>query len=137
MGANAVVTTTVETAAVPTTTETVVATIPAQAVTIPPGGGIVVTCHFNFTTGSSTTQVIPRIRIGSVTGTALGANNVNTIGTAGQQNQFSIVGVDTSIAGQGQVTAGPYVLTVQQSAATTNGTVNNVNCKAEVVQSIL
>lgn len=102
---------------IPTTTETVLATLPplssdgqAQSVLLEGVAG--------FTVGTGTTTVTVRIRRGTgITGTAVASiAGVNV--TAGNVVQIPINGVDTP----GEVADQQYVLTVQQAAATANGT---------------
>lgn len=103
---------------VPTTTETVVATIP-NVNTQDPGANVAIEATVTLTTGTATTAVVLRIRRGSVTGTIIGEAETDTpIGAAGSTDPYSIGATDQP----GEVASQNYVVTVQQTAATGNGT---------------
>jgi hypothetical protein len=103
-----------------TTNETVAVT--SDEVFVERGGArVVILAHCILTTGAATTTVTPRIRRGTTTaGTLIGEANAITIGAvAGSNEHFNIFGVD-EVAGVDSV---QYSLTVQQAAASGNGTV--------------
>lgn len=73
----------------------------------------------DFTTGTGTTGLTVRCRRGTgVLGTQVGASNLDTI-AAGNSQPVSVNFTDTPGAVAGQI----YTITVQQTAATANGTV--------------
>lgn len=77
----------------------------------------------NVTGGTGTTACVIRIRRGNgTTGTVVRAADTDSI-AAGNTESFPIQGVDTPGDVAGQV----YSLTVQQTAATGNGTVNGAS----------
>lgn len=104
---------------VTTTTETVVATL--SGVTLPRSG---MTVQLNgwceLTAGTGTTAVTPRIRRGvDATGTLVGEGNALAGGVvAGSATPWDVAGNDTP----GDLANGSYVLTVQQTGASANGT---------------
>lgn len=98
-----------------TTAETVVATLPMPPINEPAGQGIFITGAADVTAGAGSTGLNLRVRIGSLTGTQVGA----TVGVSAAGN--GVIGViDTTTNYPAGVT---YVLTAQQVAATGNGTV--------------
>lgn len=104
---------------VPTTTETVVATL--SGVTLPRSGMVVqLSGWVELTAGTATTAVTPRIRRGvDATGTLVGEANPLAGGVvAGSATPWDVAGNDTP----GDLANGTYVLTVQQTAATGAGT---------------
>lgn len=101
-----------------TTAETVVATL-SGINTSKPGQTVRLRAFAQLTTGTNTTAVTARIRRDSVTGTVVNEANAVTVGAAaGSTEQFD-VSCDDSFAGEvaGQV----YVFTLQQTAASANG----------------
>jgi len=113
--------------AVTTTTETVVATL--SGVNAPgPGATIRLTGTVQMTYGTATTAMTPRIRRGTdATGTLVGEGNPLT-GAAGNTAPTTLEVVDTP----GEVANQSYVLTVQQTAATGNGSVLQATLNAIV-----
>lgn len=120
-GSNRVYTTaTVANANVVTTNETVAQVSPALSVT-QDGDPIQVTGTVSFTTGTATTAVTVRCRRGNgITGTVVGTAEVDTLAAA-VSAPISVDFLDFPGAVAGQV----YSITVQQTAATGNGTVNS------------
>lgn len=105
---------------VTTTTETVALTMPAIST---PGAGSQVTMEgeLNMTAGTAATAVTVRVRRGTgITGTVVGESNPVTV-AAGNTVPLPWQVVDTP----GEVAGQAYVVTVQQTAATGNGTVLN------------
>lgn len=103
---------------VPTTTETVVATL--SGVSTPRKRDITLKGWVQLTNGTATTAVTPRIRRGTdATGTLVGEGNPVQIGTAaGSTEGYDIETIDPGV----DLSNATYVLTVQQTAATGNGT---------------
>lgn len=118
---------------IPTTTETVIASIPAQA-----GGGLVpqpafpisIEGSFSLTPGTGATSVTVRVRLTNVTGAVVYTSPAIVV-TAGAPIRIPIDAVD---AGNNALNAGGaiYVITVQQGAATANGNVNDVVARVEL-----
>jgi hypothetical protein len=101
---------------VTTTTETVVLTLPSIS-TANAGETVEISGAVDFTAGTAATFVTPRVRRGTgITGTVVGDADPITV-TAGATSQvtFSVADNPGEVAGQ------PYVLTLQQTAATGNG----------------
>lgn len=113
-----------------TTAETVVATVVVPSVP-GPGSTIVVEAHCQLTVGTGTTSITPRIRRGSTTaGTLVGEANAQGVsGAAGSTEDVGLTVDDTP----GEVVNQSYVLTVQQGAATGNGT----SVQAEIHATVL
>lgn len=114
------------TQAVTTTTELAVATLtispgrPGQTVDL---DGIV-----TLTTGTGTTGVTVRIRRGSgITGTVVQSSGVLAIvGAVGAVSDYGVQGTDTP----GDVVGQQYTITIQQAAATANGSVTLATIQA-------
>lgn len=107
---------------IPTTSETVLATLgPFSENQAPPAQGVAFDGNINLTSGTGTTSVVVRVRSGSLTGPIIGVAQSQTV-TAGQTINIPIAELDPTLV---QATA-VYVVTVQQTAATGNGTVNRV-----------
>ncbi len=101
--------------AIPTTTETVACTV--AGVTIFAGENVRLLGFTQMTTGTGTTSLTVRLRRGTSTaGTLVGAA-VTIQTTAGNTVAVPIGGEDSP----GELASGSYVLTVQQVAATANG----------------
>lgn len=102
---------------VTTTTETVVATsLPVS--TRGASEQVTITGWVDFTSGTGATALTLRVRRGTgITGTLVSNANAQTV-TAGNTLDYDLVVVDTP----GEVAGQQYVLTVQQTAATGNGT---------------
>lgn len=114
---------------VTTTAETAVAQIDSVST---PGAGYTVTldAHIDFTTGAGTTAVTLRWRQGSgVTGTVIGETEVPAELASSRVN-IDISAVDTP----GEIAGQTYTCTIQQTAATGNGTVNKSVLEAHVSQ---
>lgn len=110
-----------------TTAETVIATSNAFSVSNPQGQGIRVSGVINFTTGTSTTAVTIRVRRDTLTGTLVGEAQTHTIGAAITAN-LPFDQVDALLSATNQV----YVATIQQTAASANGTGNSwtIGCQS-------
>lgn len=124
---------------VPTTTETAIGTVGPVNVNVSVNTqGVLTEATFNFLAGTAATSVTVRIRtlVGAApangaaysAGTVL-ATHTFTV-TAGQTLSLSANYLDPSVGGAGTVAVG-YVVTVQQAAATGNGSVNNSTVAAE------
>lgn len=103
---------------VPTTTETVVASLTIPSV---PGPGIPVslTGTVHLTTGTGTTSVTLRVRRGGLTGSVVATAPADTaIGAAGSTDPYTIQAPDAPPESVNLV----YVLTVQQAGASGAGT---------------
>lgn len=101
---------------IPTTTETVVATVVVPAVP-GPGARVKLMGDAQVTAGTATTAVTPRWRRGTdATGTLVGEGNPITL-AATNTGQVAFNATDTP----GEIAGQSYVLTVQQTAATGNG----------------
>lgn len=83
------------------------------------------------TTGAATTTVTPRIRRGTgITGDLIGEGTAVTIGAAAGGNEvFTVEAVDTLDEPAGV----SYVVTVQQAAATGNGTILTASLEAQII----
>jgi hypothetical protein len=108
---------------VPTTTETVLATIgPFNENQVTPSQGIAFDGNINLLAGTGATAATVRVRQGTgITGALVGVAQVQTV-TAGNTVNIPIAELDPTLV---QVGA-QYSVTVQQTAATGNGTVNRV-----------
>ena len=108
---------------IPTTTETVVATLgPFNENQSAPAQGISFDGNINITSGTGTTAITVRVRAGTTTaGTLIGVAQSN-VATAGQTINLPVAELDPTLV---QANA-QYVVTVQQTAASANGTVNRV-----------
>lgn len=117
-------------AAITTTTETVAATV--SGVNMPgPGGRIKLSGFAQVTAGTGTTALTPRIRRGTdATGTLIGEGNPITGGVAaGSTTSLSL---DTTDAPAGELANQSYVLTIQQTGASANGSIIQASLKATV-----
>ena len=105
-----------------TTAETVAVVLPVLAEQLAGGGGLVVRGYFNFIAGTGTTAVVTRVRQGSTTGgTLVGAADTQSV-TAGNTTEITF----GQVIPAGSVPYGnQFCVTVQQTAATGNGTVND------------
>lgn len=109
-----------------TTAETVIATITAGQIpgpippTAPTGVPTIIEGVFNILTGATVTAIVVRVRQNSLTGAVVGNADTHTIGAAANANvpfeKYDPTG------------AGTYVVTVAQTGASGNGTVNSVSC---------
>lgn len=119
----------VPTLAVVTTTETAI--VNSNQIPVPfQTAKAVLQAMVNFTPGTTTTAVTLRIRKGiGIAGTLVGEAYVSGSGlTAAVASNFMVLATDL-LAGVG---VGQWTLTIQQTAATANGTVNSA-----VLQSML
>lgn len=111
-----------------TTAETVVATLPGVS-TDRPGQLVRLRADYVVTIGTGGTAVTHRIRRDSLTGTVVGESNTEQISTAAGSTESHEFYAEDSFAGE--VAGQTYVLTVQQTAATANGTVLRASLKAD------
>lgn len=113
-----------------TTAETVVATL--DGVATGRAANVRLYGWAQLTTGAATTTVTPRIRRGTaITGTLIDEGNPVTIGAAaGGTEEFSLNAVDEALDASGV----SYVYTLQQAAATGNGTSLQASLRAEVTR---
>lgn len=112
-----------------TTAETVVATVTGVS-TAQPGQFVDITGFANITLGASTTAVTLRVRRDSLTGTLVGeANAEQDFTAAGSTERHSIFAQEVN---PGEFLGRTYVLTVQQTAASANGTVVDAGIEVEV-----
>lgn len=110
-----------------TTAETVVATLGGVS-TSGPGRRVSLTGEFQITTGTNTTGLTIRIRRDSLTGALVGeANPVQVEAAAGSTEDHDIEVTDTPTL---EIFNANYVLTVQQVAASANGSVLRAYLKA-------
>lgn len=108
---------------VPTTTETVLATIGPfnENEGADWSQGITFDGNINLTPGTATTSATVRIRRGGLTGTLIGVAQSQGV-TAAVPANIPIAELDPTLIQVGV----SYVVTIQQTAATANGTVNRV-----------
>jgi hypothetical protein len=112
-----------------TTAETVVATLSGVA-TNQPGARIGLSGQLTITTGAATTAVTLRIREDSVTGTVVGEATPDSVeSAAGGTETHDIFGLHNAAGEYGSKT---FVLTVEQTAATANGSVLQASLVADV-----
>jgi hypothetical protein len=112
-----------------TTAETVVATVTGVA-TDRPGQTVAIRGQYNITLGTGTTAVVTRVRRDGLTGTVVGEVQTEQISSAaGSSENHDIYREDT---GAGEFSGRTYVVTVSQTAATGNGTVNNASGEVEI-----
>lgn len=121
-----------ETQATSTSAVTVVTTAETVAVTLPmvatdgADDRVDLAGQLSLQSGAATTGVRLRIRRGSLAGTVVAdSGNMGIVGAAGSLQDYEVDGQDTP----GEY-AGAYVLTVQQTAATGNGSVNPATLQA-------
>lgn len=112
-----------------TTAETVVATLTGVS-TNQPGQTVALRGNYQITLGTGTTAVTTRIRRDSVTGTLVGEANAEQDSTAAGSTEGHSIEVEE--VNPGEFSGRTYVLTVQQTAATGNGTVLQSALAAEV-----
>lgn len=103
-----------------TTAETVVATLTGCS-TSAAGKAIRLAAEYTITNGAGTTALTTRIRRDSLTGTVVHEVNAVQIETAAGSTEDHDIEADDSFSSD--VFNQTYVLTVQQTAATANGTV--------------
>lgn len=112
-----------------TTTETVVAVLPLLAEALAGGGGYLIFGDVNVLPGTAATGVNVRVRVGStVAGAQVGVTDVHTVAAAAQQN-IAFFALDAA----GPRAGNQYCVTVQQIAATGNGTIIDANIVLDVV----
>lgn len=109
---------------VPTTTETIAATV--QVSTDNAGANVTLEGNLDLTTGTGVTGVTVQVRRGAtVAGTVVGSAEVPAA-AASTRVVFPIQVNDNP----GEVASQSYVLTVTQTAATGNGTINSASLQA-------
>lgn len=102
-----------------TTAETVIATTVARAVNAPGSQGQYIDGMINITPGTAATAVVIRVRAGNgLSGAVIGGPETHTV-AAGANQSIPYAQIDGTTVGQVQ-----YTLTVQQTAATGNGSIN-------------
>lgn len=103
-----------------TTAETVVATVSGVSMQRP---GQTVRCKgdYQITLGTGTTGLVTRVRRGGLTGSLVGEGNTEQISSAAGSTEEH--GTYVEEGPTGEIAGATYVLTVQQVAATANGTV--------------
>lgn len=112
-----------------TTAETVVATL-AGVSTNQPGQTVALRGKANITLGTGTTAIVTRIRRDSLTGTVVGEVQTEQIATAaGSTEDHEIYHEESN---PGEFSGRTYVMTVSQTGASANGTVNNASLECEV-----
>ena len=114
---------------VPTTTETVVVTSDDVPLTMSGGEGVSVRGVVNMLAGTATTAVVLRVRQNTLTGTLVGVAQTFTL-AAGATASIPYSVLDTTAS---TTPVSQYVVTMQQTAATGNGTANIAT--AEIVQA--
>jgi len=116
-----------------TTAETLAANIPASPIAEPGASPqtVVIRGAIVFTTGASTTGVQVKLRVGqnNTTTAAVGNPEQTQVAAATSNEILEFEFIDP--AGQANLTASGYSLTVTQVAATGNGTVVQVNYEAD------
>ncbi len=103
-----------------TTTETVVVTSDDLPLAASGGEGVLVEGVVNFLAGTAATAVVLRVRQNTLTGTLVGVAQTYTL-AAGATASIPFAVLDSSAA---STPSAQYVVTVQQTAATGNGTAN-------------
>lgn len=112
-----------------TTAETVVATL-AGVSTNQPGQTVGLRGSVRVTTGTNTTATTLRIRRDSLTGTLVGEATPEQVeAAAGSTEGHDIYAEESS---PGEFIGRTYVLTVEQTGATANGSVVNASLECEV-----
>lgn len=112
-----------------TTSEAVVATLSTVS-TNRPGQTVSLRGAFTLTTGVGTSALTIRVREDSLTGTVIGEAPVDAVEAAAGSVETHDVYVEDS--DPGEVQNKTYVLTVQQTGATGNGTVSSASLEAEI-----
>lgn len=112
-----------------TTAETVVATVTGTS-TNQQGQTVSIRGLANITLGTGTTAVVMRVRRDSIAGTVVGEVQTEQIfSAAGSTEDHEIYRQE---ADPGEFSGRTYVVTVSQTAASANGTVNNASIEVEV-----
>lgn len=102
-----------------TTTELEAGVVSAGGRTTPQGEGLCVSGILNVTAGTGTTAVVVRVREGrGIAGTLVGTAKTHTL-AAGASASIPFCEYDSAV-GENQI----YSVTIQQTGATGNGTVN-------------
>jgi len=130
--ANQVLTTTTIT----TTTETVLATMLPFNTLNPAGEGVVVSFDTMVTSGTGTTALVFRVRQGTTITGALVANAITVPVTAGGTLPIGFTVVDSSALALNDQNGLQYVVTVQQTGATANGTCTAATITAESATAV-
>lgn len=119
-----------------TTAETVAVTIsPAVAITAPSGEGVAIQGSVNVTAGTGTTAIQVRVRQGtSTSGTLVGQAVTHTL-AAGATASVPVDQQDSSASALAG-TADQWIVTVQQTGASANGTVNSATITAESCNAV-
>lgn len=107
-----------------TTAETVIATV-AGVSTYKPGEVLNIAASASITTGAATTALTFRVRRDSVTGTVVNEADPITIAAAAGSTEDHTVQCQDQLAGE--IANGTYVLTVEQTGATGNGSALNAD----------
>lgn len=116
-----------------TTAETVVGTFTIPPLNNPGGQGVLLSAFVVITTGAAATSITTRIRQGSLTGPVVGAPAAAAV-VAATANQC---GANSALDGTTDYPVGQtYVVTVQQGAATGNGTMQYVTFESEPVSQV-
>lgn len=112
-----------------TSAETVVATLTGTS-TNQPGQFVGLRGKCNITTGGSTTALVSRIRRDSLTGTQVGETQTEQVKAAAGSSED--VEIYREEAAPGEFSGRTYVMTLSQTGAAANGTVNNASLECEV-----
>lgn len=107
-----------------TTSETVIATV-SGVNTYRPGETLRIVASATITIGTSGTGLTFRVRRDSITGTVVNQADTVQIETAAGSTEDHAITCEDNIAGE--IANATYVLTVQQVAATANGTALNAD----------
>ena len=112
-----------------TTTETVAAILPLLAEALAGGGGFLIFGLVNITPGTGATAVTVRVKVGTTTaGVQVGNADVHTVAAGAAQN-IPFMAWDSA----GPRAGNQYCVTVQQTAASANATINDVDIVLDVV----
>jgi hypothetical protein len=110
-----------------TTAETVLATV-AGITSQRPGQRVSLHGHVNITMGTSTTGIVLRVREDTLTGALVDEIETETLGGAVAVPEDH--DIDCEHVPTGELSGKSYVLTVVQTAASANGTVNHAKLEA-------
>lgn len=113
-----------------TTAETVVATLSGVS-SRRAGQKVHLEGHVNITTGTSTTAVVLRIRQDSLTGTVVDTVETDSLAAAAAGNPEDHF-ISADFPGAGELSLKTFVLTVTQTGAAANGTVNLAELRADL-----
>lgn len=103
-----------------TTAETVVATLPGVS-TSRPGGVVHFFTELTMTTGSGTNALTLRVRRDGLTGALVGEGNAEAVEASAGNTETHTLATNDMVAGE--IAGQTYVLTVQATGASANGTV--------------